>query len=160
MSTLLVLAIYLIKIKPAEESNTGGHLSVPTYRQGERALPVRPRPRYKPYTTYRFPTALPSLCGERRPDEKATRRSSTVNSQPSWNHIQPAGQPECATHLPRPVYFQGVLPIHPFHFYKPNSTFQFPTTLHSPCGEPNLEQMPAQEEGVPKLNCKLLTRFA
>lgn len=123
----------------------GGHSSLPAYFQG--ALPIRPRPRY---STYRFPTALPSLCRERKPEEKAT----PFNSQPSWNHIQPAGQPEFATNLPPHVYFQGVLPINPFDFYRTNSTSQFPTALPSPYAEPNPEQKAAREEGFPKVNGK------
>ena len=35
---------------------------------------------------------MPSLCRERKPEEKATQKYSPFNSQPSWNHIQPAGQ--------------------------------------------------------------------
>ena len=130
----------------------GAHSSLPTYFQG--ALPIRPSPRYKPYSTYRFPTALPSLCRERKPEEKATQKSSPFNSEPSWSHIQPAGQPELATNLPPPVYFQGVLPIHPFDFYRTNSTSQFPTALPSLCAEPNPEQKAAREEGIPKVNGK------
>ena len=128
----------------------GGHSSLPTHFQG--ALPIRPR--YKPYSTCRFPTALPSLCRERKLEERATQKSSPFNSQPSWNHIQPAGQPQFATNLPPPVYFQGVLPIHPFYFYRRNSTTQFPMALPSPCAEPNPEQKAAREEGIPKVNGK------
>lgn len=130
----------------------GGHSSLPTYFQG--ALPIRPRPRYKPYSTYRFPTALPSLCRERKPEEKPTQKSSPFNSQPSWNDIQPAGQPEFATNLPPHVYFQGVLPINPFDFYRTNSTSQFPTALPSSYAELNPEQKAAREEGFPKGNGK------
>ena len=125
------------------------YLPLPTYFQG--ALPIRPLPRY---STYRFPTALPSLCRERKPEEKATQKSSPFNSQLSWNHIQPAGQPEFATNLPPHAYFQGVLPINPFDFYRTNSTSQFPTALPSPYAEPNLEQKAAREEGFPKVNGK------
>ena len=127
----------------------------PAYFQG--ALPIRPQPRYKPYSTYRFYTALPSLCGERKPEEEASRKSSPFNSQPSWN-LQPAEQPELATNLLRPVYFQCLQPIHPFDFYKTNSTFQFPTALPSPCAEPIPKQKAAREEGMRQVNGKLTYR--
>ena len=122
---------------------------------------------------------MPSLCRERKPEEKATQKYSPFNSQPSWNHIQQLAShaglsralswEERVTSL-RTVcvggyrttrvrdkfapacFFQGVLPIRPFDFYRTNSTF--PTALPSPCVGPNPEQKAAREEEIPKVNGK------
>lgn len=129
------------------------HSSLPTYFQGGSAM--HPLDCYKPYSSSQLLAAFASRCGKQKPEEKAARESSPSHCQPFWNHIQPAGQPDFATHLPRsgPVNFQGELPLHPL-------CFRFPTVLPSSCGERNPEQAATREEGITKVNSKLQTQFA
>ena len=47
------------------------YLPLPTYFQG--ALPIHQLGCYKTYTASQIPTALPPLCGERKPEENAER---------------------------------------------------------------------------------------
>lgn len=47
------------------------YLPLPTYFQG--AFPIHQLGCYKTYSASQVPTALPSLCGEREPEENAER---------------------------------------------------------------------------------------
>lgn len=100
------------------------HSSLPTY------LAMHPLDCHKPYSTSRLLAAFTSGYGKQKPEEKAARELSPSHCQPFWNHIQQAGKPDFATHLPPsgPVNFQGELPLHPL-------CFRFPTALPSSCGE-------------------------
>lgn len=52
------------------------YLPLPTYFQG--AFPIHQLGCYKTYTASQVPTALPSLCGERKPEENAEREEGTA----------------------------------------------------------------------------------
>ena len=160
----LSLRTRIVKMEQAEETQRNitvrpgyltpqlaRHSSLPTYFQG--GLAMHPLDCYKPNSNSRLLAAFASRYGKQKPEEKAARESSPSHCQPFWNHIQQAGQPDFATHLPRsgPVNFQGELPLHPL-------CFRFPTALPSSCEERNPEQAATREEGA--INSKLQTHFA
>ena len=55
------------------------YLPLPTYLEG--ALPIHQLGCYKTYTGSQFPTALPLLCGEGKPEENAEREEGIAKVQ-------------------------------------------------------------------------------